>query len=240
MVVTPDSPTLPRGPPRRRLRRCRRGRCAASPVRRLRRWLGVLGLLVAVGYLAAVVDLGTSSAPRWRRSADRPAALLGAVVLYAGAFAVRSWAWRRVLPGLPSGQSLGGAARLAAGQPRAAVPAGRGAAGDQRAAPDRAADRRRWPPPRSRCGRPTCSPCSRSRRSAAPAVAGAVRRLGLACWPRALLAAGVAAVRLAGACCAGRGRGPAARRRGGAGRLGGLAAGGRGDLGRGEPRPGSG
>jgi hypothetical protein len=37
--------------------------------------------------------------------ADRPAALLGAVVLYAGAFLLRSWAWRRVLPGLSAGQS---------------------------------------------------------------------------------------------------------------------------------------
>jgi uncharacterized membrane protein YbhN (UPF0104 family) len=105
MVVTPDSATLaarpalpaPSGlPVAVRLR--------AFPVRKLRRWLGVLGLLVAAGYLAAVVDpdeLGAALAA----VADRPAALLGAVVLYAGAFLLRSWAWRRVLPGLSAGQS---------------------------------------------------------------------------------------------------------------------------------------
>ena len=105
MVVTPDSATLaarpalpaPSGlPVAVRLR--------AFPVRRLRRWLGVLGLLVAAGYLVAVVDpneLGVALAA----VADRPAALLGAVVLYAGAFLLRSLAWRRVLPGLSAGQS---------------------------------------------------------------------------------------------------------------------------------------
>jgi len=105
MVVTPDSATLaarpvlpaPSGlPVAVRLR--------AFPVRRLRRWLGVLGLLVAAGYLAAVVEpdeLGVALAA----VADRPAALLGAVVLYAGAFLLRSWAWRRVLPGLSAGQA---------------------------------------------------------------------------------------------------------------------------------------
>jgi len=105
MVVIPDSATLaarpalpaPSGlPVAVRLR--------AFPVRRLRRWLGVLGLLVAAGYLAAVLDpgeLGVALAA----VADRPAALLGAVVLYAGAFLLRSLAWRRVLPGLSAGQS---------------------------------------------------------------------------------------------------------------------------------------
>ncbi len=105
MVVTPDSATLAARPARPapsglpvavRLR--------AFPVQRLRRWLGVLGLLVAAGYLAAVVDpgeLGLALAA----VADRPAALLGAVVLYAGAFLLRSFAWRRVLPGLSVGQS---------------------------------------------------------------------------------------------------------------------------------------
>ena len=105
MVVIPDSATLaarpalpaPSGlPVAVRLR--------AFPVRRLRRWLGVLGLLVAAGYLVAVVDpdeLGVALAA----VADRPAALLGAVVLYAGAFLLRSLAWRRVLPGLSAGQS---------------------------------------------------------------------------------------------------------------------------------------
>jgi uncharacterized membrane protein YbhN (UPF0104 family) len=105
MVVTPDSATLaarPALPAPSVLPVAVRLR--ASPVRKLRRWLGVLGLLVAAGYLAAVVDpdeLGAALAA----VADRPAALLGAVVLYAGAFLLRSWAWRRVLPGLSAGQS---------------------------------------------------------------------------------------------------------------------------------------
>src|SRR6185503_8801867 len=105
MVVTPDSATLaarPALPAAAGLPVAVRLR--AFPVRRLRRWLGVLGLLVAAGYLAAVVDpgeLGVALAA----VADRPAALLGAVVLYAGAFLLRSLAWRRVLPGLSTGQS---------------------------------------------------------------------------------------------------------------------------------------
>ncbi|HEY7104614.1 MAG TPA: lysylphosphatidylglycerol synthase domain-containing protein [Mycobacteriales bacterium] len=105
MVVTPDSPTLaarpaltaPSGP-------VVVARLRALPVRRLRRWLGALGLLVAVGYLAAVIDpyeLGAAL----EAVTDHPAALLGAVVLYVGAFVLRSWAWRRVLPGLSTGQS---------------------------------------------------------------------------------------------------------------------------------------
>jgi len=105
MVVTPDSATLaarPALPAAAGLPVAVRLR--AFPVRRLRRWLGVLGLLVAAGYLAAVLDpgeLGVALAA----VADRPAALLGAVVLYAGAFLLRSLAWRRVLPGLSAGQS---------------------------------------------------------------------------------------------------------------------------------------
>src|SRR3954469_11818286 len=74
------------------------------PLRRARRWLGVLALAVALGYLARVVDraqLGAALSAVGRR----PAALLGALILYAAAFAVRSWAWRRVLPGLPYGQA---------------------------------------------------------------------------------------------------------------------------------------
>lgn len=70
----------------------------------VRRWLGALGLVVAVAYLVRVVDLGalgTALAAAGRR----PGALLGALVLYAAAFALRSWAWRRVLPTLPYGQS---------------------------------------------------------------------------------------------------------------------------------------
>ncbi len=74
------------------------------PLGTVRRWLGVLALAVALAYLVTVVDpaeLGAALAAVGRR----PGALLGALVLYAAAFAVRAWAWRRVLPELPYGQS---------------------------------------------------------------------------------------------------------------------------------------
>jgi uncharacterized membrane protein YbhN (UPF0104 family) len=92
MLVTPVTQTLPR--PRSR----------PLSARLARRWLGVIALVVAVVYLARVLDvdeLGAALAAVGRG----PGALLGAVLLYAGAFALRSWAWRRVLPGLPYGQS---------------------------------------------------------------------------------------------------------------------------------------
>jgi uncharacterized membrane protein YbhN (UPF0104 family) len=92
MLVTPVTRTLP--VPRSR----------PLPARLARRWLGVIALVVAVVYLARVLDvdeLGAALAAVGRG----PGPLLGAVLLYAGAFALRSWAWRRVLPGLPYGQS---------------------------------------------------------------------------------------------------------------------------------------
>jgi uncharacterized membrane protein YbhN (UPF0104 family) len=74
------------------------------PLRRARRWLGALALAVALVYLARVVDLAELAAAL-SAVGRRPGALLGALVLYAAAFAVRSWAWRRLLPTLPYGQS---------------------------------------------------------------------------------------------------------------------------------------
>src|SRR3954469_3269446 len=74
------------------------------PLRRARRWLGVLALAVALGYLARGVDraqLGAALSAVGRRAGG----VLGALIMYAAAFAVRSWAWRRVLPGLPYGQA---------------------------------------------------------------------------------------------------------------------------------------
>ncbi len=79
-------------------------RSRSALLTRARRRLGVLGLVVAVAYLVRVVDLGalgTALAAVGRR----PGALLGAVALYGTAFALRSWAWLRVLPTLPYGQS---------------------------------------------------------------------------------------------------------------------------------------
>ncbi|HEV7654246.1 MAG TPA: lysylphosphatidylglycerol synthase domain-containing protein [Mycobacteriales bacterium] len=75
-----------------------------SRLKQARRWLGVLALALAVGYLATVVDFGSLGAAL-EAVGRSPGALLGAVVLYAGAFALRSWAWTRVLPTLPYGQS---------------------------------------------------------------------------------------------------------------------------------------
>lgn len=73
-------------------------------LRQARRVVGVLVLAVAVIYLARVVDAAELRAAL-AAVGRRPGALLGALVLYAGAFALRSWAWRRVLPTLPYGQS---------------------------------------------------------------------------------------------------------------------------------------
>jgi uncharacterized membrane protein YbhN (UPF0104 family) len=93
MLVTPEIQTPPRpAPARPRL------------LRRARRWLGLVALVVAVVYLVRVVDLASLGAAL-EAVGRNPGALIGAVVLYAGAFALRSWAWLRVLPTLPYGQS---------------------------------------------------------------------------------------------------------------------------------------
>src|SRR5215212_9302299 len=76
----------------------------ARPPRRLRAWLAVVALAVAVVYLVRVVEPAALGAAL-HAVADRPAALGGALVLYAAAFALRAWAWCRVLPALPYGQS---------------------------------------------------------------------------------------------------------------------------------------
>lgn len=73
-------------------------------LRQARRAVGVLVLAVAVVYLVRVVD-AAELRDALAAVGRRPGALLGALVLYAGAFALRSWAWRRVLPALPYGQS---------------------------------------------------------------------------------------------------------------------------------------
>jgi uncharacterized membrane protein YbhN (UPF0104 family) len=97
MVVTPERVAAPPVP-------VARTRLRELPLRRARRWLGLVALLLAVGYLAAVLDLHELGAAL-AAAGHHPAALIGAVLLYAGAFLLRSWAWQRVLPQLPYGQS---------------------------------------------------------------------------------------------------------------------------------------
>src|SRR5215207_9644287 len=92
MAVTSVAPLRPQARPRTR------------PLRRARRWIGVLALAAALVYLARVVDTGDLGAAL-RAAVRSPGPLLGAVALYAAAFALRACAWRRVLPGLPAGQS---------------------------------------------------------------------------------------------------------------------------------------
>ncbi|MDQ4085439.1 MAG: lysylphosphatidylglycerol synthase domain-containing protein [Actinomycetota bacterium] len=80
---------------------------AATP-RRLLRLLGLtLGValtVLAVAYLARVGNLRALAAAG-RALLDDPAGLLLALGAYAGAFGMRTWAWRRVLPGLPAGHA---------------------------------------------------------------------------------------------------------------------------------------
>ncbi len=76
------------------------------PTRRslLRTGIGVVVLAVAAGYLTAVVDLAelrTAAAG----VAGAPLTVSAALLAYAAAFALRTWAWCHVLPGLSAGQS---------------------------------------------------------------------------------------------------------------------------------------
>lgn len=73
-------------------------------MRTVRRGLGLLALGAAVVYLVRVADFGAVSAAG-RAVARRPGPLLAALGLYAAAFGLRTWAWCRVLPELPAGQS---------------------------------------------------------------------------------------------------------------------------------------
>lgn len=72
--------------------------------RTVRVTVGLLVLVLSVAYLARVVDV---DALRETGAAltDSPGGLLVALGAYAAAFALRGWAWTRVLPGLTFGQS---------------------------------------------------------------------------------------------------------------------------------------
>ncbi|MGH3354261.1 MAG: hypothetical protein ACRDOJ_00085, partial [Nocardioidaceae bacterium] len=77
-----------------------------TTIRRLARSVGlVLGLaltVVAVPYLVRAGDVGVLRTALDRLLGD-PVGLLLALLAYAGAFGLRSWAWRRVLPALSRG-----------------------------------------------------------------------------------------------------------------------------------------
>ena len=79
-------------------------RALVAAIRPARLVLGVLVLGWAVAYLANVV-----SGPELRRVTgavlDDPVGLVLALAAYAGAFGLRTWAWRRVLPTLSAGQA---------------------------------------------------------------------------------------------------------------------------------------
>jgi uncharacterized membrane protein YbhN (UPF0104 family) len=66
--------------------------------------VGALVLAMAAGYLFRVVDRAELGAVARAVAAD-PGGLALALVAYAAAFGLRAWSWRRVLPGLPAGQS---------------------------------------------------------------------------------------------------------------------------------------
>ncbi len=66
--------------------------------------LGLVALVAAVFYLAGAVEAGTLRRVGSAVAAD-PVGVTLALASYAGAFALRAWAWRRTLPGLPAPQA---------------------------------------------------------------------------------------------------------------------------------------
>jgi uncharacterized membrane protein YbhN (UPF0104 family) len=66
--------------------------------------VGCVVLLLSVVYMVRVVD-GAVLRETWHAIADSPGWLALALTCYAVAFALRSWAWTRMLPGLSFGQS---------------------------------------------------------------------------------------------------------------------------------------
>src|SRR5262245_27588306 len=75
-----------------------------SALRWARLLAGALVLVLAVGYLVRIVDRAELGTVAGAVAAD-PVGLAVALMAYAAAFGLRSWSWRRVLPGLSSGQS---------------------------------------------------------------------------------------------------------------------------------------
>jgi uncharacterized membrane protein YbhN (UPF0104 family) len=66
--------------------------------------LGVAVLIASAVYVASAVEAGALDRVVSAMLAD-PAGLALALLVYAGAFALRAWAWQRTLPGLPAGQA---------------------------------------------------------------------------------------------------------------------------------------
>jgi uncharacterized membrane protein YbhN (UPF0104 family) len=65
---------------------------------------GLMLFVLAAGYLAGVAEAGALTSTL-RSTLDAPLLLTVALACYAAAFGLRAWAWTRVLPGLPRGQS---------------------------------------------------------------------------------------------------------------------------------------
>jgi uncharacterized membrane protein YbhN (UPF0104 family) len=63
--------------------------------------LGVAVLIASAGYVARAVEAGSLHRVASALLAD-PVGLALALLVYAGAFALRAWAWQRTMPGLPA------------------------------------------------------------------------------------------------------------------------------------------
>jgi len=71
---------------------------------RVRTLVGAVVLVVAVAWLARVVE-GEALGDAVTGTAAAPGPVLAALLAYAAAFGLRTWAWCRLLPGLGAGQS---------------------------------------------------------------------------------------------------------------------------------------
>jgi len=77
---------------------------SGATLRRVRLLAGFAALGIAAGYLVRIVD-GAELGLVVRAILAQPAGLALALAAYALAFGLRSWSWRRLVPGLAAGQS---------------------------------------------------------------------------------------------------------------------------------------
>jgi uncharacterized membrane protein YbhN (UPF0104 family) len=67
-------------------------------------WAGSVACLVGVAWAASSADSGVFSST-WRAALGAPLSIAAAVALYGAAFALRAWAWTRVVPALSFGMA---------------------------------------------------------------------------------------------------------------------------------------